>query len=144
MEHLVAEGGQGEGGSLGRSLGLWQLTMISIGAALGTGIFVVFGDAVPEAGPAVTPAFVIAGPTALFSALSYAEPAGTIPVAGSSPIVCVRNDGRAGRLGLRLVSGVGARRVGGRRRRRLGRVPGRAAERHDRCDRPGRPVLGTG
>ncbi|MEU1408333.1 amino acid permease [Streptomyces sp. NPDC005728] len=84
VERLVAEGGQGEGGSLKRSLGLWQLTMISIGATLGTGIFVVLGDAVPEAGPAITLAFVIAGLTALFSALSYAELAGSIPVAGSS------------------------------------------------------------
>ncbi|MFI1368506.1 amino acid permease [Streptomyces griseochromogenes] len=84
VERLVAEGGQGEGGALRRSLGLWQLTMISIGATLGTGIFVVLGNAVPEAGPAVTLAFVIAGLTALFSALSYAELAGSIPVAGSS------------------------------------------------------------
>ncbi|MFD5760537.1 amino acid permease [Streptomyces sp. NPDC127044] len=84
VERLVAEGGQGEGGSLKRSLGLWQLTMISIGATLGTGIFVVLGEAVPKAGPAVTLSFVIAGLTALFSALSYAELAGTIPVAGSS------------------------------------------------------------
>ncbi|GHI09157.1 amino acid permease [Streptomyces cellostaticus] len=84
VERLVAEGGQGEGGALKRSLGLWQLTMISIGATLGTGIFVVLGNAVPEAGPAVTLAFVIAGLTALFSALSYAELAGSIPVAGSS------------------------------------------------------------
>ncbi|WP_129310334.1 amino acid permease [Streptomyces sp. L2] len=84
VERLVAEGGHGEGGSLRRSLGLWQLTMISIGATLGTGIFVVLGEAVPKAGPAVTLSFVIAGLTALFSALSYAELAGTIPVAGSS------------------------------------------------------------
>ncbi|WP_314613822.1 amino acid permease [Streptomyces stackebrandtii] len=84
VERLVMEGGQGEGGSLRRSLSMWQLTMISIGATLGTGIFVVLGDAVPQAGPAVTLAFVIAGLTALFSALSYAELAGTIPVAGSS------------------------------------------------------------
>ncbi|MFF5976059.1 amino acid permease [Streptomyces sp. NPDC012769] len=84
VEDLVAEGGQGEGGSLRRSLSMWQLTMISIGATLGTGIFVVLGEAVPEAGPAVTLAFVFAGLTALFSALSYAELAGTIPVAGSS------------------------------------------------------------
>ncbi|MFD9034277.1 amino acid permease [Streptomyces sp. NPDC059567] len=84
VERLVAEGGQGEGGSLRRSLSMWQLTMISIGATLGTGIFVVLGDAVPKAGPAVTIAFVIAGLTALFSALSYAELAGSIPVAGSS------------------------------------------------------------
>ncbi|MFI9003443.1 amino acid permease [Streptomyces sp. NPDC053541] len=84
VEALVAEGGQGEGGSLRRSLSMWQLTMISIGATLGTGIFVVLGEAVPLAGPAVTIAFIFAGLTALFSALSYAELAGTIPVAGSS------------------------------------------------------------
>ncbi|MFC9491550.1 amino acid permease, partial [Streptomyces hydrogenans] len=84
VERLVAEGGQGEGGNLRRSLSMWPLTMISIGATLGTGIFVVLGDAVPKAGPAVTLAFVIAGLTALFSALSYAELAGSIPVAGSS------------------------------------------------------------
>ena len=66
VERLVAEGGQGEGGTLRRSLGLWQLTMISIGATLGTGIFVVLGEAVPKAGPAVTLSFVIAGLTALF------------------------------------------------------------------------------
>ncbi|MEU7068228.1 amino acid transporter [Streptomyces sp. NPDC046161] len=84
VEQLVAEGGQGEGGSLRRSLTMWQLTMISIGATLGTGIFVVLGEAAPKAGPAVTISFVIAGLTALFSALSYAELAGSVPVSGSS------------------------------------------------------------
>ncbi|MFI5803921.1 amino acid permease [Streptomyces sp. NPDC051561] len=84
VERLVNEGGKGEGGSLRRSLSMWQLTMISIGATLGTGIFVVLGEAVPKAGPAVTISFVIAGLTALFSALSYAELAGSIPVSGSS------------------------------------------------------------
>nr|WP_278250777.1 MULTISPECIES: amino acid permease [unclassified Actinopolyspora] len=61
-----------------------QLTMISIGATLGTGIFVVLGEAVPKAGPAVVLSFVLAGLTALFSALSYAELAGMIPASGSS------------------------------------------------------------
>ncbi|WP_411142824.1 amino acid permease [Streptomyces sp. x-80] len=84
VERLVAESGRGEGGSLRRSMGVWQLTMISIGATLGTGIFVVLGEAVPKAGPAVILSFVLAGITALFSALSYAELAGTIPVSGSS------------------------------------------------------------
>ncbi|MFG3352098.1 amino acid permease [Streptomyces sp. NPDC048001] len=84
VEDLVAEGGQGEGGSLRRSLSMWQLTMISIGATLGTGIFVVLGEATPLAGPAVAVSFVLAGLTALFSALSYAELAGSIPVSGSS------------------------------------------------------------
>lgn len=84
VERLVAESGQGSGGALRRSLGMWQLTMLSIGATLGTGIFVVLGEAVPDAGPAVVVSFLIAGVTALFSALSYAELAGTIPVSGSS------------------------------------------------------------
>ncbi|MCP3759910.1 amino acid transporter [Streptomyces sp. TBY4] len=84
VEQLVAEGGKGEGGSLRRSLTMWQLTMISIGATLGTGIFVVLGTAAPKAGPAVTISFIIAGLTALFSALSYAELAGSVPVSGSS------------------------------------------------------------
>ncbi|WP_165365054.1 amino acid permease [Streptomyces sp. C] len=84
VERLVSEGGQGEGGSLRRSLTMWQLTMISIGATLGTGIFVVLGTAAPKAGPAVTISFILAGLTALFSALSYAELAGSVPVSGSS------------------------------------------------------------
>jgi APA family basic amino acid/polyamine antiporter len=58
--------------------------MISIGATLGTGIFVVLGEAVPLAGPAIVVSFVLAGITALFSALSYAELAGLIPASGSS------------------------------------------------------------
>ncbi|MFF7717491.1 amino acid transporter [Streptomyces sp. NPDC007988] len=84
VEQLVSEGGQGEGGTLRRSLTMWQLTMISIGATLGTGIFVVLGEATPLAGPAVAISFVVAGLTALFSALSYAELAGAVPVSGSS------------------------------------------------------------
>ncbi|MDY0891122.1 APC family permease [Frigoribacterium sp. CFBP9030] len=69
---------------LRRSLGVWHLTAISIGATLGTGILVVLGTAVPLAGPAVWIAFVLAGVAALLSALSYAEMAGSVPVSGSS------------------------------------------------------------
>ncbi|UTP36253.1 amino acid permease [Streptomyces rapamycinicus NRRL 5491] len=81
VAELVAEAG---GGPLRRTLGLTQLTLLSVGATLGTGIFVVLGEAVPQAGPAVVLSFVLAGVTALFSALSYAELAGMIPGAGSS------------------------------------------------------------
>lgn len=83
-DEIVAEGGHGEGGELRRTMTLWQLTLFSVGATLGTGIFVILGQAVPKAGPAVVAAFVLAAVTALFSALSYAELAGTIPVSGSS------------------------------------------------------------
>ncbi|TWP48040.1 amino acid permease [Lentzea tibetensis] len=72
------------GGGLQKTLGVGHLTMISIGATLGTGIFVVLGEAVPAAGPAIVLSFVLAGFTALFSALSYAELAGLIPASGSS------------------------------------------------------------
>jgi APA family basic amino acid/polyamine antiporter len=72
------------GSELKRTMGVGHLTMISIGATLGTGIFVVLGEAVPLAGPAIVLSFVLAGVTALFSALSYAELAGLIPASGSS------------------------------------------------------------
>lgn len=72
------------GSEMKRTMGVGHLTMISIGATLGTGIFVVLGQAVPKAGPAVVVSFVLAGITALFSALSYAELAGLIPASGSS------------------------------------------------------------
>ncbi|MFF4348922.1 amino acid permease [Streptomyces sp. NPDC001530] len=78
---LVAEAA---GSPLKRTMGVGQLTLLSVGATLGTGIFVVLGEAVPEAGPAIVVSFVLAGVTALFSALSYAELAGMIPGSGSS------------------------------------------------------------
>ncbi|MFF7248733.1 amino acid permease [Embleya sp. NPDC008237] len=77
-------GGEEEGPALRRTMGLLELTFFSVGATLGTGIFVILGEAVPKAGPAVVISFVLAAVTALFSALSYAELAGTIPVSGSS------------------------------------------------------------
>ncbi|WP_426303391.1 amino acid permease [Arthrobacter sp. R-11] len=82
---MVEEAGNGEGGTpLRRSFGVLQLTMISVGATLGTGILVILGESVPLAGPAIWISFVIAGFAALLSAVSYAEMAGLVPVAGSS------------------------------------------------------------
>ena len=73
-----------EGGELERSIGLFQLTMFGVGATIGTGIFIVLTEAVPEAGPAVILSFVLAGITAALTAVCYAELASTIPVSGSS------------------------------------------------------------
>ncbi|MCM3504442.1 amino acid permease [Curtobacterium sp. ODYSSEY 48 V2] len=85
IEQLQAEAAAGvDGEPLRRSLGVWHLTMISVGATLGTGILVVLGTAVPLAGPAVWISFVLAGVAALLSALSYAEMAGAVPTSGSS------------------------------------------------------------
>lgn len=79
----VAEGGENPH-ALERSMGLFQLTMLGVGATIGTGIFVALTTAVPTAGPAVIVSFVIAGITAALTALCYAELGSTIPVSGSS------------------------------------------------------------
>jgi APA family basic amino acid/polyamine antiporter len=84
LESFVDEQESSGQPALRRTLGVWHLTAISIGATLGTGILVVLGTAVPLAGPAVWLAFVLAGVAALLSALSYAEMAGSVPVSGSS------------------------------------------------------------
>lgn len=80
---LVDEHGSGKA-HLERSIGLFQLTMLGVGATIGTGIFVALTAAVPEAGPAVVLSFIIAGITAALTALCYAEIASTIPVSGSA------------------------------------------------------------
>src|SRR4029079_5758554 len=54
------------------------------GAVIGTGIFVVIGEGIVIAGPAVILSFVLAGVTCLFSALCYAALASSIPVSGSA------------------------------------------------------------
>jgi len=80
---LKAEtGADTEGGELRRSMGLVRLTTLGVGSTVGTGIFIVLNEAVPEA--AVVLSFVIAGITAALSALCYAELASSIQVAGAS------------------------------------------------------------
>lgn len=80
---LVADT-QAKGQSLERSMGALDLTALGLGAIVGTGIFVVIGPAIAPAGPSIMLAFVLAAVTCAFSALSYAELASTIPVAGSA------------------------------------------------------------
>jgi basic amino acid/polyamine antiporter, APA family len=69
---------------LARSIGLFNLTLLGVGATIGTGIFVALTTAVPEAGPAVVLSFVLAGVTAALTALCYAELASAAPLSGSS------------------------------------------------------------
>src|SRR3954462_13012901 len=71
-------------GGLKRAVGLLDLTALGIGAIIGTGIFVILGEAIGDSGPAIILSFVLAGVTCAFSALSYAELASTIPVSGSA------------------------------------------------------------
>ncbi len=69
---------------LQRSLGLFPLTMIGVGATIGTGIFFTMVEAVPKAGPSVILAFLMAALTAGLTALCYAELSSKIPASGSS------------------------------------------------------------
>jgi amino acid transporter len=80
----VHEGEHVVGGDLQRSIGTFQLTMFGVGATIGTGIFFVMSSAVPEAGPAVVLAFVMAGIAAGLAAICYAEMASSVPVSGST------------------------------------------------------------
>jgi basic amino acid/polyamine antiporter, APA family len=70
--------------SLHRSLGAFQLTMLGIGAVIGTGIFVLTAEAAQKAGPGMMVSFVIAGFVCAVAALCYAEMAAMVPVSGSA------------------------------------------------------------
>jgi APA family basic amino acid/polyamine antiporter len=72
------------GHELKRAVSGTQLTAMGVGAIIGTGIFVVIGKGAGLAGPAVILSFVLAAVACVFSALSYAELASSIPVSGSA------------------------------------------------------------
>jgi len=76
----------GDGGAgLKRVLGPNQLTMLGVGAIIGTGIFVLTGQAAAaNAGPAIVISMVLAGLTSVLAALCYSEFAASVPVAGSA------------------------------------------------------------
>lgn len=70
--------------SLHRSLGGFQLTMLGVGAIIGTGIFVLTAEAAQKAGPGMLLSFIIAGVVCGLAALCYSEMAAMVPVSGSA------------------------------------------------------------
>ena len=73
------------GRSLRRSLGPIQLTALGIGVIIGTGIFVLTGEAAGTiAGPAIAISFVVSAIVCLLAGICYAEFASVVPVAGSA------------------------------------------------------------
>jgi basic amino acid/polyamine antiporter, APA family len=70
--------------SLHRSLGAFQLTMLGIGAIIGTGIFVLTAAAAQKAGPGMMVSFMVAGFVCAVAALCYSELASMVPVSGSA------------------------------------------------------------
>src|SRR3954465_4265889 len=83
VRSLITETAE-EGHGLKKAVGATQLTAMGVGAIIGTGIFVVIGKGAGIAGPAVILSFVLAAVACVFSALSYAELASSIPVSGSA------------------------------------------------------------
>lgn len=81
---------EADNSELKKSLTVFDLTMLGIGAIIGTGIFVLTGEAAAGtehalgAGPALSVSFIITGFTCLMAALCYAEFASMIPVSGSA------------------------------------------------------------
>jgi APA family basic amino acid/polyamine antiporter len=73
-----------EGGGLRKAVGALSLTAMGLGAIIGTGIFVIIGEAIGLSGPAIVLSFGLAALTCVFSALSYSELASAIPVSGSA------------------------------------------------------------
>jgi len=70
--------------SLTRQLNAFDLTMLGIGAVIGTGIFVLTAVAANKAGPGMMYSFIIAGVVCALTALMYSEIAAMVPVSGSA------------------------------------------------------------
>ena len=77
---------------LEKSLGVWDLIILGVGAIIGSGIFAVVGIAAAGssdgtslgAGPALVISMIVAAIACIFSALCYSEFATMIPVAGGA------------------------------------------------------------
>lgn len=86
-QELIAEGEQS---ALKKTLNVFDLIVIGIGAVVGTGIFTIIGSAIvgstdgAGAGSAIVISMILAAIASVFSALSYSEIAAMIPVAGSA------------------------------------------------------------
>ncbi len=70
---------------LKKVLSAFDLTLLGIGAIIGTGIFVLTGTAAAtQSGPAVVLSFVVAGAACTFAALAYAELSSSVGGCGSA------------------------------------------------------------
>jgi len=85
IELIKAEAEASGEQSLKRVLGPVNLVTLGIGAIIGTGIFVLTGQAAATyAGPAIVISMVLAGLASALAGLCYAEFASTVPIAGSA------------------------------------------------------------
>ena len=85
IDKIIAEASETGSHTLKKTLTSLDLMMLGVGAIIGTGIFVLTGQAAGKhAGPAVIVSMIIAGIVSAFAALCYSEFAATIPISGSA------------------------------------------------------------
>lgn len=84
VEAIDSGGGDGVHSQLQKVLGVRDLTSLGIAAIIGAGIFSTIGRASFNGGPAVSMLFVFTAIACVFTALSYAQFASTVPVSGSA------------------------------------------------------------
>ncbi|MGI8470082.1 MAG: amino acid permease [Pyrinomonadaceae bacterium] len=85
IDNIVAEANAEGEHTLKKTLSASALTLLGVGAIIGTGIFVLTGQAAGKhAGPAVVVSMIIAGLVSLFAALCYSEFAAAVPISGSA------------------------------------------------------------
>lgn len=82
---VILEEANESGKGLKRSLGVWSLIALGIGAVIGSGLFVSTASAIANnAGPSVTYGFLIAAIGCALCGLCYAELASSLPISGSA------------------------------------------------------------
>ena len=85
ISRIIAEAQETGEHTFKKSLSALDLTMLGVGAIIGTGIFVLTGQAAGKhAGPAVIISMVLAGIVSAFAALCYSEFAASVPISGSA------------------------------------------------------------
>ncbi len=84
VSQILADAAAGDSSKLVKTLGVRDLTSFGIAAIIGAGIFSTIGIASYNGGPAVSLLFVFTAIACVFTALSYAQFASTVPVSGSA------------------------------------------------------------
>jgi APA family basic amino acid/polyamine antiporter len=90
LDEILAAPEAGHGPTLKRSLSVWGLMALGIGAIIGAGIFSSVGAATaggvdqPGAGPAIVLSFLMTAVACAFAGLCYAELSSMVPISGSA------------------------------------------------------------
>ena len=84
VDQILKDAHSAEEGGLSKILGVRDLVSLGIAAIVGAGIFSTIGLASFNGGPAVSLLFIFTAVACVFTALSYAQFASTVPVSGSA------------------------------------------------------------